>query len=72
MSTANPLTQGELLTVADMCKLVPNTSSQTWKNYRAAGTGPAYTRVGRFVVYRRGDVDQWLADNREIAPGRPA
>ncbi|MBL8929141.1 MAG: helix-turn-helix domain-containing protein [Kineosporiaceae bacterium] len=33
---------------------------KTLAQWRYLGTGPAYLRVGRFVRYRRSDVDGWL------------
>jgi predicted DNA-binding transcriptional regulator AlpA len=32
----------------------------TLANWRCAGTGPPFLRVGRHVRYRRGDVDTWI------------
>lgn len=36
---------------------------------RARREGPAYSRVGRLVRYRRADVEQWLEQGRvEVKP----
>lgn len=34
--------------------------------WRVAGTGPAFTRIGRRIGYRPGDVEAWL-DARRVA-----
>jgi excisionase family DNA binding protein len=49
-----------MLTPAEVCVLlgVTNTALQDW---RTAGTGPAYVRLGhRTVRYRQADIDTWL------------
>ncbi|MFC9768337.1 helix-turn-helix transcriptional regulator [Rhodococcus jostii] len=33
----------------------------TLRYYRSAGMGPASFRMGRRVVYRRGEVEKWIA-----------
>lgn len=33
---------------------------QTLRRWRAAGQGPAYTKVGGKIVYQVGGVDEWL------------
>lgn len=33
---------------------------KTLEQYRSQGTGPAYSKVGRHVRYRRCDIDLWL------------
>lgn len=36
--------------------------SEWWvKMLRAKGGGPAYYKFGRNVVYRKGDLEEWLA-----------
>ncbi len=34
----------------------------TLANWRSARTGPPFAKVGRHVRYRKGDVDEWIAD----------
>lgn len=63
MTTATPLAPGDLLTVNDMCALVPNTTPRTWQNLRHAKRGPKYMRIASRVFYKRADVEQWVADN---------
>jgi len=40
------------------------TSERTLERMRVRGGGPAYSRIGRRVVYDRAAVDQWIAANR--------
>ncbi len=34
-------------------------SERTLERHRLAGTGPAFVKLGRRVVYRQGDVERW-------------
>jgi excisionase family DNA binding protein len=34
-------------------------SERTLERHRVAGTGPAFVKLGRRVVYRRSDVERW-------------
>jgi hypothetical protein len=36
----------------------------TMRQWRYRGYGPPYSHVGKFVVYRRSDLDAWLEANR--------
>lgn len=36
-------------------------SPRTLEKWRTRGTGPAYSRIGRRVVYRRDDLDAFVA-----------
>lgn len=36
----------------------------TLELWRRKGTGPAFIKAGRRVLYARADIDQWLAANR--------
>lgn len=59
----------ELLTTretADYLRLAIN----TLEHWRLEGRGPAFTRFGRQVRYRRADVDRWLAEMNEGVTGR--
>ena len=38
-------------------------SGRTLERHRLAGTGPKFVRLGRRVVYRREDVEAWIAAN---------
>jgi predicted DNA-binding transcriptional regulator AlpA len=50
------LTQSE---VAALLRLSP----RTLERHRLNGTGPAYTKLGRRVVYRREAIETWAAAN---------
>ena len=39
-------------------------SLRTLARWRCERTGPAYHKAGKRVLYRRQDVDEWLAQNR--------
>ena len=39
-------------------------STKTLERYRAAGTGPAYVRIGGFIRYRMEDVISWIVTHR--------
>jgi predicted DNA-binding transcriptional regulator AlpA len=43
---------------------------QTLNRWRRQGTGPAYVRVGKKVMYLEEQITTWLAAHREI-PGEP-
>lgn len=44
-----------------------DTSERTLERWRVEGTGPAYVKAGRKVLYRRQDVEEWLARSRRIS-----
>jgi len=50
-----------LLTPAEAAALLRR-SPATLANWRAAGTGPPYEKVGRLVHYRQTEVEHWLSD----------
>ena len=58
--TINYLTTAE---AADLCRL----SARTLERYRVSGGGPLFSKCGpgkrARVVYRRGDLEAWLASN---------
>ncbi|MGI6417836.1 MAG: helix-turn-helix domain-containing protein [Thermoguttaceae bacterium] len=52
---------------APYCGLRP----QTLCAWRSAGRGgPAYLKLGRKVVYRKSDLDAWLASRRRTHTGQ--
>ncbi len=56
------MTEGEFLTDDDLCNLVRK-DKRTTQRWRNSGEGPPYIRVGkRHILYRRADVEAWLAD----------
>ena len=38
-------------------------SERTLERHRLTGTGPKFVRLGRRVLYRREDVEEWIAAN---------
>lgn len=61
----------ELLSIDDLADATGVSRSGLAK-WRAAGTGPAYIKLGRAVRYCRSDVDAWLASRRLTATWQPA
>jgi predicted site-specific integrase-resolvase len=41
---------------------------KTLTQWRYLGRGPAYSRVGKYVRYRRVDIEKWL-EERSVTPG---
>lgn len=50
---------GELLNTAQAAERVC-LSARTLERLRAAGKGPKYLRIGRWIRYRAEDLDKWL------------
>jgi len=42
---------------------------KTMANWRSAGVGPAYYKVGGSVRYDEDDLDAWLAEHRIVPSG---
>lgn len=55
----------DLLTTAEVA-VMTRAPAATVRYWRHLGTGPRSFRVGRRVVYRRHEVEQWLSE-REMA-----
>jgi excisionase family DNA binding protein len=49
----------ELLTTDEAAAYL-HKSASTLEKYRVAGSGPAYRKLGRHVLYRRGELDRWV------------
>lgn len=60
----------DMLTTRDVSREYRLTESSLEK-WRVAGVGPAYLKLSRRVMYRRSDVEQWLADNRRSSTSDP-
>lgn len=61
-------TQLELLTNEQVAALLKR-SPKTLRNWRLEGRGPRPTKVnGRFVGYRRSDVEAWLRQGQTETP----
>jgi hypothetical protein len=46
-------------------------STKTLANWRWAGTGPPYYKLGGRVLYDRDDLDVWLAARRRTSTSDP-
>jgi excisionase family DNA binding protein len=58
---ANSTTDSEFLTDAQLCELL-HVDARTSLRWRRDGGGPPFVRVGlRRVLFRRADVETWLA-----------
>ncbi|WP_422040163.1 helix-turn-helix transcriptional regulator [Roseibium sp.] len=42
-------------------------SERTLERWRVEGTGPAYLKAGRRVLYRQSDVDTWLNASKRVS-----
>lgn len=61
MGTESIETPGSLFRPGEVAALL-GVPVATLANWRCAGKGPPFLKVGRHVRYRRGDVDGWIAD----------
>ena len=41
--------------------------TQTLSYWRSIGKGPAYIKIGRWVRYRRTQIDEWIAEQNPDA-----
>lgn len=58
------------LTVGDAARFL-GLSSSTLAKLRLRGDGPAYCKLGRRVVYRRSDLEDWLNRHRRRSTSEP-
>jgi DNA-binding transcriptional MerR regulator len=58
-----------MLTLAEAAALL-RTPVATLRYWRHLGTGPDGFRLGRRVVYRREDLDRWLAEQQQAQSSR--
>lgn len=56
----------EYLTASDLEKLT-GTRASTWRYWSSLGQGPASFRLGRRRVWRRSDVEAWIAKQEEAS-----
>ncbi|WP_408656647.1 helix-turn-helix transcriptional regulator [Jatrophihabitans sp.] len=62
----------DLLTTAEVA-VITRAPASTVRYWRHIGSGPSSFRLGRRVVYRRGDVHAWIAEcERNQTVCRPA
>jgi excisionase family DNA binding protein len=70
MLNRNTSRDPELLTIAEAAELL-RAPVATLRYWRHLGTGPRSFRLGRRVLYRREDLQAWIAQQRaEAAAGR--
>ena len=62
--------QPELLTLAEAADLL-RTPVATLRYWRHLRTGPRSFRLGRRVLYRRSDVEQWVTDRHDAEAKAP-
>lgn len=56
------------LLTPDQAASILAVQTKTLSHWRYTGEGPAYTKVGRLVRYRRADLDAWV-DAQTVTPG---
>jgi excisionase family DNA binding protein len=56
----------DLLTQNRLAELI-DVSERTLERWRLDGSGPAYMKAGRRVLYRPSDVDAWLTASRRTS-----
>ena len=56
----NTVTADEWMDAITFCVYVGGIKQQTAALWRCTGRGPAFTRVGRKIRYRKSVVDAWL------------
>lgn len=57
-------TQNPIVISADQVSARLGLSVSTLAKMRLSGEGPAYSKLGRRVVYRPEDIETWIASNR--------
>lgn len=55
-----PTPTGPALSAADAAAYLGGLSTQTMANWRSAGKGPRFVRLGARIVYRVADLDAYL------------
>jgi len=64
VSTDAPRLASELMTMTEAATYL-RTPVATLRYWRHMGSGPAGFRLGRRVVFRRDDVDRWIAERQQ-------
>ncbi len=59
----------ELLTLAEVADLL-RTPAATLRYWRHLGVGPPSFRLGRRVLYRRTELERWVAKRHDAEAGR--
>jgi predicted DNA-binding transcriptional regulator AlpA len=81
MSLHQPEADNEYLDTNDLAKLTKQ-KAQTWRKRRWRGDSPPFVKLGNRVLYRRSDVERYLAERtfrntseataRTVGPGGAA
>jgi predicted DNA-binding transcriptional regulator AlpA len=56
----------DLITSTELSELL-RTPTKTLEHWRYVGAGPRFARIGRRVMYRKSDVEEWLTSAFESA-----
>ena len=62
--------QTDLLTTDEGAKYL-RLSPRTLERYRVTGEGPRFLKVGRRVLYRQSDLDEWLKNKSRRSTSDP-
>lgn len=62
------LTAGERMRESDAAAYI-GVAPKTLANWRSAGKGPRYCKLGRMIVYQRGDLDAYFEDHMHAPAG---
>lgn len=62
----------ELLTTEEAAAYLNLRNKRTLDNWRSAGFGPRYSKIGRAVRYRRNDLIVWIEANTHQHTGEHA
>lgn len=55
----------DVLTTKQATEKYPFIPEATWRWWRHNGTGPASFVIGKKVLYRRSEIDRWLAEQEQ-------
>lgn len=61
----------EFLTISELAELL-GVKVHTIYEWNSVGAGPAYYKIGRYVRYRKKDIEAWLATRRPAGPSTQA
>ena len=60
----------DLLTTEEAARY-PRLSPRTLERYRVTGEGPRFLKIGRRVLYRQSDLDEWLKNKSRRSTSDP-
>jgi hypothetical protein len=70
LGPAQPLKQSVFMTVIEAATVL-RISPVTLSRWRVQGSGPAYHKLGRRIVYSRADVIAWAESRRRLSTSEP-